>query len=377
MAVPCVRSKQLPTLSLLRGSMTALGLSSLLAGCGGSGLEAQGNGEALSEVRQAVLESNGDFEGNPFYTVPFYQLHPGSTELPGWNIHDGGIDLVSASFWQAYRNNYSIDLNAQSAGRISQTLQAPGGRLYRVRFALAGNPYDGAKVKQLRVEASGQYQDYSFDVTGRSGTNMGWTEHTFEFAACTSNPTLSFRSLISDNGGPALDTITVNEIPTSPQPLALINGNFESGPSTTVPYYELAPGSTALPGWTIHEGGIDYIRSDFWVPSEGLRSIDLSAQSAGRITQSLTTTPCRAYRVDFSLSGNPYDGASVKQLRVEAAGQSQDYSFNVSGLYGNFMGWQRHSFTFIATTPTTTLSFRSLINDNGGPALDDISVTRL
>jgi choice-of-anchor C domain-containing protein len=144
-----------------------------------------------------------------------------------------------------------------------------------------------------------------------------------------------------------------------------------------VPYYQLAPGSTELPGWTIHDGGIDFIRSDFWVPSEGLRSIDLSAQSAGRITQSLTTTPCSAYRVDFSLSGNPYDGASVKQLRVEAAGQSQDYSFNVSGLYGNSMGWQRYSFTFIANSTTTTLSFRSLINDNGGPALDDISVTRL
>jgi len=373
----CMQSKQLPTPSFFRGALPTLGLCSLLAACGGSGLETQGRGEALAEVPQALLETNGNFEIHPNYAVPFYELRPGSTELYGWTIHDGGVDLVSSAFWGAYWNNYSIDLNAQSAGRISQVIQATAGKVYEVRFFLAGNPYDGARVKQLRVEAAGQFQDYTFDITGRYGSNMGWVERTFRFSACTSNPTLSFRSLISDKGGPALDLITVDEVATSPQPLALTNGNFESGPSSTVPYYQLAAGSTEIPGWTLHDGGIDYIRSDFWLPAEGQRSIDLSAQSAGRISQSFATTPCRAYQVDFSLAGNPYDGASVKQLRVEAAGQSQDYTFDVTGRYGSNMGWERRSFRFVANSSTTTLSFRSLASDNGGPALDGISVTAL
>src|SRR2546422_581062 len=67
-------------------------------------------------------------------------------------------------------------------------------------------------IKRMRVTAAGQSQDYSFDITGRSPNNMGWTTHVWSFTAVDQSTTLEFYSLDTEGGdsGPALDDVIVS-----------------------------------------------------------------------------------------------------------------------------------------------------------------------
>ncbi len=68
-------------------------------------------------------------------------------------------------------------------------------------------------------------------------------------------------------------------------------------------------------------------------------------------------------------------------MRVEAAGQSADFSFDTTGKTLQNMGWQNFSWEFIATSSQTKLEFYSLstesTNANYGLVLDNISVKAL
>lgn len=153
---------------------------------------------------------NGSFEfganpGNSWHTV-----FAGSNDLQDWVVTQGSIDIVSSRFWQSADGDRSIDLNGTSGGEISQTVVTQRGRRYQLSFFLAGNDYCGPPIKQLRVEAAGQYRDFSFDTSGWSYSNMGWEPSSFVFTAVSSNTTISFRSLISTgNCGPTIDAVSL------------------------------------------------------------------------------------------------------------------------------------------------------------------------
>ncbi len=110
-------------------------------------------------------------------------------------------------------------------GSISQTFTTIPGDLYRVSFDLAGDPGGGLPVKTLRVSAAGQSQDFTFDTTGKTTTNMGWVAQNWTFTATAATTTLVFQSLDNGANGPALDNVKVMH----PANLVL-NGSFEDGP---------------------------------------------------------------------------------------------------------------------------------------------------
>jgi len=65
-------------------------------------------------------------------------------------------------------------------------------------------------------------------------------------------------------------------------------------------------------------------------------------------------------------------------MRVSAAGQSQDFTFDTTGRSYADMGWVARSWSFSAVAATTTLEFRSLTQSpllGWGAALDNVSVT--
>jgi len=189
-----------------RGLVTALGLGAALAGCGGPEQdELTWQGEETHQVSQALV-FNGGFESAPSFSG-YLQLSAGSTALPGWSIFDGGVDILNT--WQAADGTHCIDLNALSQGRMAQTFNTTAGRRYQVNFSLAGNPNGGAVIKQMSVEAAGQAQTFTFDITGRSTSNMGWVRRSFAFTANASTTTLTFRSLLNDNGGAMIDAVSV------------------------------------------------------------------------------------------------------------------------------------------------------------------------
>jgi choice-of-anchor C domain-containing protein len=122
---------------------------------------------------------------------------------------------------------------------------------------------------------------------------------------------------------------------TSAQANLLVNGSFEVGPSPVATFLNLTAGSTVVTGWTVTGLTVDYV-GGFWVASDGTRSIDLDGSvgspfTNGGVAQTFATTPGTQYLVRFDLAGNPQNLPTIKPMRVSAAGQSQDFSFNISG----------------------------------------------
>ena len=164
----------------------------------------------------------------------------------------------------------------------------------------------------------------------------------------------------------------------------IVNGSFEDGPDPDPgAWLMLSPGSTDIVGWEVTREGIDY-KGTFWVASDGDRSLDLdNSPGFGGVMQTFTTTPGVNYLVTFDMAGNPYqglNGPNIKHMAVTAAGQSDDFPFDVTGHSFGDMGWVTHSWQFTANSNSTTIEFYSLDSFAGGysgscgPTLDNVSV---
>jgi len=193
----------------------SLGLT-LLALAGGLLL----GGEA---AQAANLLRNGSFEIGRNPGRHFSTLYPGSTAINGWSVTRGSINYLGG-YWQAADGNRSIDLDGWDAGEIAQTFSTKVGQSYLVTFALAGNPENLPVVKEMRVAAAGQFADFSFDITGKSFSDMGWLPKSWQFTAVDTETTLKFLSLSKSNPrayGAALDNVSVvpiSEAASVPEP---------------------------------------------------------------------------------------------------------------------------------------------------------------
>lgn len=158
---------------------------------------------------------------------------------------------------------------------------------------------------------------------------------------------------------------------------SVVNGGFEDGTPSANPFDTLVPGDTRLTGWTIESGSVDWIGS-YWQPSEGSRSIDLTGFDAGAISQTLTTTIGNTYVVTFDLSGNPAGPPTIKTLTVGATGApTTAYTFDTAAV-GNTLAdmmWVSQTYTFLATSTSSVLTFTSTTAGFYGPALDNVTVT--
>lgn len=154
----------------------------------------------------------------------------------------------------------------------------------------------------------------------------------------------------------------------------LINGGFENAAIDPGNWNFLSKDSTQINGWVIGGEGVDYI-GGLWQPSEGSRSIDLSAYGAGTISTTLNTVPGTTYRLVFDMAGNPGGDPVEKALKVWIDDKSQEFSFDTTGKTAENMGWVAKSLDFTATSSTTRLAFESLVDTSNGPALDNVRVT--
>lgn len=157
----------------------------------------------------------------------------------------------------------------------------------------------------------------------------------------------------------------------------IYNGSFESG--SYVPdggWLVLAAGSSSVDGWTIDQGSIDYI-SGWWPASEGSRNLDLSGLNAGKVSQYVGTVPGSTYLVSFDLSGNSDGLPIVKQVTVTVDGVQPIAFYYDTAENGNTrtdMKWVRHTYTFVAQSQWTLLSFSSDVATPYGPTLDNVSM---
>ena len=154
------------------------------------------------------------------------------------------------------------------------------------------------------------------------------------------------------------------------------NGSFENGNYSSVNSFDIiGAGSSAITGWSVVGHSVDWI-NQFWVPSHGVRSIDLNGSGYGGVQQTFDTIVGRTYNVSFDLASNTAL-QSLKTVNVSAGNFNSAYQFNSVGHTVSDMAWATHSFAFVAQSANTTLSFISPTNDGNtywGAALDNVSV---
>ena len=161
------------------------------------------------------------------------------------------------------------------------------------------------------------------------------------------------------------------------------NGSFEIGTDPGGSFLTLPSGdSTDITGWTVISGNIDYI-GGYWQPAQGSRSLDLIGdQFVGGVQQTFDTIPGATYSVSFDMAGNPAGGPTIRPLAVTVAGNTNNFTFDITGATLANMNWTTHQFTFVATGTTATIQFVSdLTGDPAGccygAALDNVQITGL
>ncbi|WP_328958685.1 choice-of-anchor C family protein [Kitasatospora purpeofusca] len=167
--------------------------------------QAAGGNRALSRF------DDGSFETPKAPANSFTPLAAGQTIGP-WSVASGSVDLIGAGFWQAAEGNQSLDLNGSNAGTVTQSFTTVPGTTYSVIYSLAGNPAGAPALKTGRALIDGQnFQDFSFDVTGRTFAAMGYVGRQFTFVAQNASTTLGFTSTIAGAYGPVVDNVQVKE----------------------------------------------------------------------------------------------------------------------------------------------------------------------
>jgi choice-of-anchor C domain-containing protein len=154
----------------------------------------------------------------------------------------------------------------------------------------------------------------------------------------------------------------------------VVNGSFETGiqPGMYTPIGAID--STSITGWTVANGDVDYI-GGHWTAAEGNRSLDLNGVAAGTVSQTVGGfTPGQAYVLNFWMASNPDDAPLISSLAASVGSTSQAYAFDRTGCDRSNMGWAQNHLYFTATAAALTVSFTSLQDGWGGPALDNVSV---
>ena len=182
-----------------------------------------GTGAALffcvqsSQGVNLIVDSS--FESGPLGTVT---LPAGSALLPGWAVPSGAIDVVQG--FQAHSGILCVDLDGFfQTGALSQTVNVQLGQTYALSFWLAGNPQGGPAVKQMSASwGNSSLGTFTFDVTGKTISNMGWTEYQLQVQATSPQMTLLFTSLdvAGSAYGACIDDVSLTAVP-EPQALSL------------------------------------------------------------------------------------------------------------------------------------------------------------
>jgi len=150
----------------------------------------------------------------------------------------------------------------------------------------------------------------------------------------------------------------------------VVDGDFHQVADPGSHYSEYYTGDHFAPGWRVGRGSIDFSGSTGWGPAvpNNACTIDLDGINPGSINaRAFTTTPSSAYTVTFLMSGNGYCGQHVLTMEVEAAGQSQQFTWNTaSGNDAEHGVYSMETWGFSATSTSTKLEFRSLDSRKSG-----------
>ena len=165
------------------------------------------------------------------------------------------------------------------------------------------------------------------------------------------------------------------------KPNLVVNGSFEAGPEFEGSYLPLDEDSVEIRGWVVIRGQIDLQQETAGQvkAAHGKRSLDLHGSPGfGGVKQPFVTRVGRKYRVTFGMSGNPGVGHASVRMAVRAAGKTEVFEFDMSGVTLDDLKWETKTWEFTAADTITVLEFHTamapLANAFGGPLLDDVKV---
>lgn len=181
------------------------------AACLGSSAQAASLGGAPQTRAAATVPafSDGGFEA-PAVPVNAFSTYAAGQGIGPWTVTSGSVDLIGPRFWAAAEGDQSVDLSGGDAGAVAQTFATTPGTVYTVSYSLAGNSQGAPVVKTGTVMLDGQeVQKFSFDTTGKTPTDMGYTNEQFTFMATKPSATLGFASTTAGAYGPVIDNVQV------------------------------------------------------------------------------------------------------------------------------------------------------------------------
>lgn len=157
---------------------------------------------------------NGSFEQGPSIPTTSIELDAvDSTSLPGWTVTSGNIDYIG-SLWTAGDGTRSLDMSGTTQGTIEQIIAGfTPGQNYRLSFLMAANTEGGPAIKSLQASIGFTSQIFTFDGTGYSNGNMGWSQRTMDFTATTTSMALDFMGQQNGLYGAALDAVAITSVP--------------------------------------------------------------------------------------------------------------------------------------------------------------------
>ncbi len=131
--------------------------------------------------------------------------------------------------------------------------------------------------------------------------------------------------------------------------------------------------------WFVDSGSIQLLGDWFADSPNGGGSIDMNGSSTGAISQTLVTEIGMEYQVTFAETGMWTFDTNIKDIRVSAAGTSQDFSVSYDASWDKDTSplWQPQTFSFTATSTSTTLAFTSLEAGNAGAVIADVQVLEI
>jgi choice-of-anchor C domain-containing protein len=167
-----------------------------------------------AEALEPSILVNGSFEEPP--GISQYVVFFSGPSIPGWTVESGTVE-ITGPYWQAAAGSQSLDINGifEEIGTIYQDIPTAPGQSYLVRFAYAGNP-DGELpvIKSANVSWNDNLlASLTFDITGHTRGNMGWTYAQYLVTASGTSSRLRFQSTSPTFCGLTLDDVSVTAIP--------------------------------------------------------------------------------------------------------------------------------------------------------------------
>jgi choice-of-anchor C domain-containing protein len=143
------------------------------------------------------------------------------TDLRGWSVPSGNIDILTSRYWQPHSGRQSIDLAGCASGTIRQRLATTPGQTFELSYWIAGNVDTvGVRTAMVSVGSTAGETDLatkseSFDTTGKTHRNMGWERRSVMFTAISATSWIQFTDTSTSRcQGVALDDIDVRTIET-------------------------------------------------------------------------------------------------------------------------------------------------------------------